>query len=104
MHVLIVGIRGVPAMHGGFETFAEDLSLFLSARNHHVTVYCQTESGTVLTEDVWNGVHRVLIPSGSDAMGTISYDWATTMHASRRKGVVLTLGYNTGILSLMHSL
>ena len=28
-HLLILGIRGVPAQHGGFETFAEKLSLFL---------------------------------------------------------------------------
>ena len=104
MHVLIVGIRGVPAMHGGFETFAEDLSLFLTARNHDVTVYCQTDSGAALTEDVWNGVHRVLIPSASHALGTVSYDWATTMHASRRNGVVLTLGYNTGVFSLIYRL
>lgn len=25
----ILGIRGVPAQHGGFESFAEKLSLFL---------------------------------------------------------------------------
>ena len=104
MHVMIVGIRGVPAMHGGFETFAEDLSLFLTARGHQVTVYCQTDSASVSTEDVWNGVRRVLIPSATHAVGTISYDWATTMHASRREGVVLTLGYNTGMFSLAYRL
>jgi glycosyltransferase involved in cell wall biosynthesis len=49
-------------------------------------------------------VHRVVIPSGGDALGTISYDWKTTMHCSRRKGVVLTLGYNTAVFSLMYRL
>jgi glycosyltransferase involved in cell wall biosynthesis len=104
MHVMIGGIRGVPAQHGGFETFAEDLSLFLVSRNHQVTVYCQTDRCSVITEDVWQGVHRVLIPAGNKPMDTIFYDWATTRHASRSKGVVLTLGYNTGAFSLIYKL
>jgi len=102
MDVMIVGTRGVPANHGGFETFAEDLSLFLTSRGHKVIVYCQADRAGALAEDTWNGVHRVVVPSGNHAIGTISYDWATTMHCSRRKGVVLTLGYNTAVFSLMY--
>jgi len=102
MDVKIVGTRGIPATHGGFETFAEDLSLFLVSRGHHVTVYCQADSASTLTEDTWKGVHRVVIPSSNHAVGTISYDWATTLHCSRRKGVVLTLGYNTGVFSFVY--
>ncbi|MGD0632588.1 MAG: DUF1972 domain-containing protein [Terracidiphilus sp.] len=102
MDVMIVGTRGVPAKHGGFETFAEDLSLFLASRGHNVVVYCQADRAAALTEDEWKGVHRVVIPSGSHAVGTISYDWATTLHCSRRKGVVLTLGYNTAVFSVMY--
>ena len=99
---MIVGTRGVPAEHGGFETFAEDLSLFLAARGHRVTVYCQADSEAELSEDMWKGVHRVLIPSANHAVGTISYDWATTISCSQKEGVVLTLGYNTGIFSLVY--
>jgi glycosyltransferase involved in cell wall biosynthesis len=99
---MIVGTRGVPAKHGGFETFAEDLSLFLASRGHHVTVYCQTSRAAVRAEDTWNQVHRVVIPSGSHALGTIYYDWITTKNCSQRKGVVLTLGYNTAVFSLMY--
>ena len=104
MHVMIVGTRGIPAKHGGFETFAEDLSLFLTARGHRVTVYCQVDRAPALAEDDWNGVHRVEIPSADHSVGTISYDWATTMHCSRQAGVVLTLGYNTGVFSLIYRL
>lgn len=102
MDVMIVGTRGVPAKHGGFETFAEDLSLFLTSRGHKVVVYCQADRAATLSEDEWNGVHRVVIPSENHALGTVSYDWATTLHCSRRKGVVLTLGYNTAVFSLMY--
>src|SRR5207253_2564250 len=31
--VLILGIRGIPAAHGGFESFAEKLALFLVKRH-----------------------------------------------------------------------
>ena len=41
----ILGTRGVPAAHGGFETFAEYLSLYLVAQGWRVVVYCQ-EDGT----------------------------------------------------------
>ena len=102
MEVMIVGTRGVPAKHGGFETFAEDLSLFLVSRGHNVVVYCQTDRADTAAEDIWEGVHRKIIPSSSHALGTISYDWISTKHCSRRKGVVLTLGYNTAVFSLMY--
>ena len=104
MHVMIVGTRGIPARHGGFETFAEDLSIFLTARGHDVTVYCQTGETKQASSDFWNGIHRVHIPSSDNALGTISYDWATTLDCSRKKGVVLTLGYNTGVFSLLYRL
>lgn len=35
----LLGIRGVPANYGGFETFAEQLGKRLAARGHEVTVY-----------------------------------------------------------------
>ena len=41
MHVLILGTRGIPSKHSGFETFAQDFALFLRSRDHEVTVYCQ---------------------------------------------------------------
>jgi glycosyltransferase involved in cell wall biosynthesis len=104
MHVTIVGTRGIPAKHGGFETFAEDLSLFLTARGHEVTVYCQVDGASASAEDEWNGVHRVEIPSAHHSVGTVSYDWASTLRCSRNDGVVLTLGYNTGVFSFMYRL
>ncbi len=102
LHAMILGTRGIPAQHGGFETFAEDLSLYLAARGHRVTVYCQTDFGVPSGVETWNGVRRVLIPARDHAAGTITYDWASTLHASREKGVVLTLGYNTAVFSLAY--
>jgi exopolysaccharide biosynthesis WecB/TagA/CpsF family protein len=39
MRIAIMGIRGVPANYGGFETFAEQLGRRLVSRGHDVTVY-----------------------------------------------------------------
>ena len=58
----ILGIRGVPAAHGGFETFAEYLALYLVKKGWKVTVYCQIDGTGPITEDTWEGVHRINIP------------------------------------------
>lgn len=104
MHVLILGTRGVPSKHSGFETFAQDFALFLKSRGHDVTVYCQIAEDGAAREDVWNGIRRILIPAGSGSVGTILFDWKAIQHSLHERGVVLTLGYNTGIFNLLYRL
>ncbi|MBV8550853.1 MAG: DUF1972 domain-containing protein [Acidobacteriaceae bacterium] len=41
MRIALLGTRGIPANYGGFETFAEELSVRLVERGHEVTVYCR---------------------------------------------------------------
>ena len=43
MRIALLGTRGIPANYGGFETFAEELSVRLVERGHDVTVYCRQE-------------------------------------------------------------
>ncbi len=98
----ILGIRGVPAQHGGFESFAEKLSLFLVEKNWKVTVYCQEHSTGSIYESHWNDVRRIHIPVGRDgAAGTVIFDWKATSHALSQDGLFLTLGYNTAIFNLL---
>ena len=104
MHVLILGTRGVPSRHSGFETFAEDFSLFLKSRGHEVTVYCQTDAKEEQRTDLWNGIQRVIIPAPSGPFGTIIFDWSAVRHSSHQNGVVLTLGYNTGVFNFLYRL
>ncbi|WP_286822302.1 DUF1972 domain-containing protein [Desulfobacter sp. UBA2225] len=106
-HLLILGTRGIPARHGGFETFAEQFSLYLKRRGWEVTVYCQEEGSGSFFEDDWNGIHRVHISvpqTLEDAKGTIVFDWKSTCHAARQQGVILTLGYNTAIFCALYRL
>ena len=96
--IRILGTRGVPAAHGGFETFAEHLALYLVQRGWEVTVYCQEDGPGAVFEDTWEGIHRIRMPvAASGASGTIVFDWQSTLHASRSQGLVLTLGYNTAV-------
>jgi len=101
MHLRILGTRGVPASHGGFETFAEHLSLYLVKKGWKVTVYCQDDASGLLREDVWQGVNRVIIPVNVPGpKGTMLFDWLCIKHASKSKDLVLTLGYNTASFCL----
>lgn len=104
LKVLILGTRGIPATHGGFETFAEQLSIYLTARGHEVTVYCQGVAGRTKTEDYWQGIHRVLIPAGNGPLGTIYFDLLSVIYSLSQPGIVLTLGYNTALFSSIYRL
>lgn len=103
MHVNILGTRGVPAKHGGFESFAARLSSWLVDRGHSVTVYCQADTGPVgPVIDSWNNVERIhFCPSFKGALGTIQFDFMCVMHVMKRKGVDLVLGYNTAVFCLI---
>ncbi len=94
----ILGTRGVPAAHGGFETFAEHLSLYLVAQGWRVVVYCQDDGTGPVFEDTWQGVRRVHIPVAQGGpKGTIVFDWQATAHAAKHADLCLTLGYNTAV-------
>jgi glycosyltransferase involved in cell wall biosynthesis len=100
--IVILGIRGIPANHGGFETFAERLALFLVNNGWCVTVYCQADpSVKQQVEDVWCGIKRVTLPVLRDgALATVEFDWkCVTQVAKTKPQVVLTLGYNTAVFS-----
>lgn len=103
-HLNILGTRGVPANHGGFETFAERLALFLVRQGFSVTVYCQTDGPADLDgrEDTWNGVHRVHFGTRRNgAAGTMEFDLACARHVLGQPGVDLVLGYNTAVFNLL---
>lgn len=99
----ILGIRGVPARHGGFETFAERLALHLQQQGWRVTVYCQggPEQAQPLIEDSWRGIQRVtLAVRRGGALGTMEFDARSIREVVRRRPpLVLTLGYNTAAFS-----
>jgi glycosyltransferase involved in cell wall biosynthesis len=98
--VRILGTRGVPARHSGFESFGERLALDLLARGWEVTVYCQEPANQPFVEDTWRGVRRVRIPApGSPSVASVFFDFKSTLHAARQRELALVLGYNTALFS-----
>jgi glycosyltransferase involved in cell wall biosynthesis len=59
--VAVLGTRGIPAGYGGFETFAEQLSLRFVERGIPVTVYCRSHFAT--GEPTWRGIRLVTLPT-----------------------------------------
>lgn len=103
--ISILGTRGVPAAHGGFETFVHHCAPYLVRRGYDVTVYCQADGTGPVTTDYWRGVQRVVVPvSQRGAWGTMVFDWKSTRLAAATDSLILTCGYNTAGLSLLYRL
>lgn len=101
--LIITGIRGVPAAHGGFETFSENLAVYLVKHGWKVTVYCQEsyDDFQQISETEWQGVRRIHIPvKGQGAKATIIFDYLSLKQAAKEPGLILTLGYNTALFNL----
>lgn len=108
--VNILGIRGLPAAHGGFETFAHNFSIYLIENGWEVTVYCQhnsenPDSPEDGSQDYWHGVRRVhLSVKGNGPLSTIKFDLKAALHVRTSPGIDLLLGYNTAIFTILQKL
>jgi len=99
LRISILGTRGVPARHGGFETFAERLALHLVARGWRVRVACQSDPPGV---DAWRGITRVKFGAGmANPLGTVLFDARSVFRAVFWRDPVLVLGYNTAVFWLL---
>jgi glycosyltransferase involved in cell wall biosynthesis len=84
MRIAILGIRGVPANYGGFETFAEQLGWRLVERGHEVTVYGRDH---YIARDVqwYRGIRIVRLPAPrSKYFETVVHSLFAAAHASVR--------------------
>ncbi|HXM39763.1 MAG TPA: DUF1972 domain-containing protein [Bryobacteraceae bacterium] len=88
MRIAILGTRGIPANYGGFETFAEELSVRLAVRGHNVTVYCR---GGAVPRSTYRGVRlRFLSTVRHKYFDTIAHTFVSTVDLlAHRVDVVL---------------
>lgn len=95
----ILGTRGIPNRHGGFEACAQHLAPWLVERDWGVTVYCQEAPGTARRTSTWQGVTLEHVPAPAEgARGSLWFDAWTTRDAAAHDDLVLTLGFNTAVL------
>jgi glycosyltransferase involved in cell wall biosynthesis len=86
MRIALLGTRGIPANYGGFETFAEELSVRLAERGHDVTVYCRTAH----SQDAYRGVKLVYLPTiRHKYFDTVAHTCLSTFSVLRRRFDVL---------------
>ena len=96
MHIAITGTRGIPARHGGFETFAQELALRLTAAGHAVTVY--NPSFHPWSQASWEGIRLVRKAWPSTPAGVLWYDRLCMRDAYRRRpDVILNCGYGNAL-------
>ncbi len=93
----IIGTRGIPNNYGGFEQFAQYLSVGLLQRGHSVSVY--NSSLHPYKEQSWNGVQIIHCRDWENRIGTAGqfiYDW-NCIHDARKRDfdILLHLGYTS---------
>src|SRR5438094_9255162 len=85
MKLAILGTRGIPANYGGFETFAEELSVRLAARGHDVSVYGRSNH-IRYREKIFKGVKIDILPTiGTKHLDTVVYTLLLACHSSPRR-------------------
>lgn len=95
MRIAILGTRGIPARYGGFETFAEQLSIRLVARGYDVTVFCESSTEA---PPVHQGVHlRHISTFPLGPASTLLYDLSSLWNARKDFDVVYMLGYGSAL-------
>ena len=99
MKISIIGIRGIPAQHGGFETCVEHTSTWLVAKGHQMTVYCNRN--LKFREKFYKGVRLIKLPSiGSKHLDTISHTFFSAIHLLFKKlDIIHIYGVGSAIFS-----
>jgi glycosyltransferase involved in cell wall biosynthesis len=81
MRIAILGTRGIPANYGGFETFAEQLSIRLVGRGHEVTVYCRSHHVPREMAE-YKGVRLKVLPTVKHKyLDTVVHSFLSVIHA-----------------------
>lgn len=96
MKISILGTYGIPNHHGGFERFAEELSVRLAIRGHDVTVY--NPSVHPYREKKYKNVKIVTrsFPRVLGAAAPLIFDLLCVFHAMRSDTeVILQCGYTS---------
>ncbi len=91
MKIAIMGIRGIPANYGGFETFAEELSTRLVERGHEVTVYGRSNN-IKYDGKFYRSVRLVILPTiRHKYFDTVAHTFFCVMHSLTQKYDVMLI-------------
>ncbi|HBR56647.1 MAG TPA: glycosyl transferase family 1, partial [Blastocatellia bacterium] len=85
MRIAILGTRGIPANYGGFETFAEQLSVRLAARGHEITVYCRSHHSEKGLKEYLGAKLRVLPTIRHKYLDTVVHMFLSAIDAAPKR-------------------
>lgn len=102
--IAIIGVRGIPVVYSGFETFAEELAVRLVKRNWRVVVFCRRH---VVSRGMtsYKGVKLISLPSiPTRSLDTITHSVISTLYACLMKPrleIIYYLGVGSSICSFI---
>ncbi len=100
MKVAILGTRGIPNSHGGYEQFTEFFSRYLAQKGYKTYVY--NSSLHPYKKKMWNGVHIIQKYDPENRIGTAGqfiYDLNCILDIRKRNiDVVFQLGYTSSTI------
>ena len=99
MRIAILGTRGIPSGYGGFETFAEELSVRLVARGHDVVVYCRERHAFA----EYRGVRLTWLPTVRHKyLDTLAHTFLSTLWLlAHREDVALYCNAGNAIFTIL---
>lgn len=102
MKLAIIGIRGIPVIYSGFESFSENLALELIKRDCKVIVYCRSPYVNKKIKK-YKGICLVTLPTlRKKNLESILHSFFSTVHAClfSKPEVVLYFGVGNAIFSI----
>ncbi len=78
--IAFVGIRGIPAQYGGYETFVEEVGERLARRGFDITVYCRKEVASPEGTS-YKGMRLIYLPTiHNKYLDTVFHTFLSTIH------------------------
>ena len=106
LNIAIMGIRGIPANYGGFETFAENLAPRLVQRGHDVTVYGRSNI-IDYEHEFYKGVRLKILPTIKHKyFDTVAHTFLCVLHSlfTKKYNVILICNSANSIFSFIPKL
>jgi len=103
MKIAFIGIRGIPVIYSGFESFAENLGLSLIKKNHSVITYCRRQYFREKLKQ-YKGITLIFTKSVKNKnLESISHSFLSTLHAIfiTRPDTIYYFGVGNAIFTLL---
>jgi glycosyltransferase involved in cell wall biosynthesis len=103
--VYIIGSAGIPVRYGGFETYAENISLKLSQK-YDVSVICSKKlyKKSERKDKIGNNIHQIYLSLKPNGIFSLGYDLISLILAYSKADFIVMLGTGAGIFLPLFSI